>query len=252
MKIINKLVLLLCLVIAPSTLAESFRVIVGLSKPPYVIQEQAGGFEIELIKEILHNMNLEAEFLFVPMGRSKRLLDHDMGDAILTANPHIIKDEKLLSDVYIIYQNVAITLKSSNLKIESLKDLSKNRVVAFQMANKLLGDAYSDAVLKNSNYMEIPNQFRQVKLLLEGRMQVAVMDINIFKYFFNLIGHDEMEEKVDIHHIFPKSPYQMAFKDPKHVKSFNQSLLAVRKSEFYQALLKKYRLESQDSLYVHY
>jgi polar amino acid transport system substrate-binding protein len=252
MNIINKLVMLFCLVLAPGALADSFRVIVGLSKPPYVIQEQASGFEIELINEILHNMNLEAEFLFVPMGRSKRLLDHDMGDAILTANPHIIKDDKLLSDVYIIYQNVAITLKSSNLKIGSLQDLSENRVVAFQMANKLLGDAYSDAVLNNPNYMEIPNQFRQVKLLLEGRMQIAVMDINIFKYFFNLIGQDEMEEKVDIHHIFPKSPYQMAFKDPKYVKPFNQSLLKVRKSGFYQALLKKYLLESQDSLHVHY
>lgn len=238
----------LLLILPFFSFGKDIRVIVGLSKPPYVIEDQQSGYEIELVTEILNQMDYQPEFLYVPMGRSKRLLDNGVGDALMTVNNNIIINQDLISKPYIVYQNVAITKKDSDIVVDELADLKHYRVVAFQMANKLLGSEYAHSVLQNANYMEIPDQFRQVKLLLEGKMDVAVMDVNIFKYFLGLVGGRELENKVTVHNVFPRNPYSMAFKDAQLVGQFNQAIARVMASDKYQELLKKYRLLRQASL----
>ena len=219
--------------------------IVGLSKPPYIIEELQSGFEIELISHVLSQMKIEPTFLYVPLGRSMNLLDRNVGQALLTVNKNIVADDKHRTEPYVTYQNVAISLAENKIKLTHIKELPKYRVAAFQMANRYLGKAYSRAVKNSQHYLEVPNQFRQVKLFLEKRVDVVVMDINIFNYYLKKIEGELNNTQVDVHYIFPRNPYSLAFKDPKYVTSFNYQLGLFKRSPLYKSLLEKYKLQSQ-------
>ena len=220
-------------------------VIVGLSKPPYIIEEEQSGFEIELITHVLTQMHIEPTFLYVPLGRSMNLLDKNIGQALLTINKHIVKQKKHRTDPYVTYQNVAISLAKNKIELNHIKDLPQYRVAAFQMANRYLGRNYGRTVKLSKHYLEIPNQFRQVKLFLEQKVDVVVMDINIFNYYLNKIEGDVINTKVAVHYIFPKNPYSLAFKDPTLVVPFNEQLAIFKASSQYANLLAKYNLQSQ-------
>jgi len=224
---------------------ESIDLIVGLSKPPYIIEELESGFEIELITHILSKMEITPSYLYVPLGRSIDLLDKDVGQALLTVNKNIVSNDNHRTEPYVTYQNVAISLKESKIKISDITELSDYRVAAFQMANRYLGKKYGGTVKRSKHYLEIPNQFRQVKLFLEKRVEVVVMDINIFNYYLEKIEGNYPTTKVDIHYIFPRNPYSLAFKEAKYVKPFNYHLAVFKESPHYRNLLLKYKLMSQ-------
>jgi polar amino acid transport system substrate-binding protein len=40
--------------------------VLGLSKPPYVIEENHSGFELELVQQILTMIGKAPEFIFIP------------------------------------------------------------------------------------------------------------------------------------------------------------------------------------------
>ena len=225
--------------------AESIDLIVGLSKPPYIIEELQSGFEIELITHVLTQMNIRPSFLYVPLGRSVDLLDKDVGQALLTVNKNIVSNDEHRTEPYVVYQNVAISLKDSKIKISDISELTEYRVAAFQMANRYLGKKYGRTVKRSKHYLEVPNQFRQVKLFLEKRVEVVVMDINIFNYYLEKVEGPNAKTEVDIHYIFPRNPYSLAFKDTKYVKPFNYHLAIFKESPEYQALLQQYKLQSQ-------
>lgn len=222
--------------------AEKFSVVVGLAKPPYVIQSSNSGFEIEMIKAILTQMSLEAEFIYVPYGRSVRMLQGNNIDAIMTVNNVLIEDKSLLSDTYINYQNIVVTLKENEIVINDLSDLGDLSIIAFQSANKILGEEFGNIVLKNQQYIEISNQFKQIKSLFDHQTNAVIMDINIFRRLSPLTGGKADYSDVDFHYIFDKSPYQLVFKNKAFIPLFNELLKKFKTSDDYLDLLKKYNL----------
>lgn len=227
---------------------ENFYVVVGLAKPPYVIQETNSGFEIELIRSILEQMNQKADFVYVPFGRSIRMLNSDRIDAIMTVNVNLIAEDNRLSDPYIIYQNVVITRKTDELKIQDIEDLTGLKVAAFQSANKILGKGFAKAIDTTKQYIEIADQRRQTKLLFDKQVDALVMDINIFNTLSPMVGGAEDLSDVNIHPVFDKSPYRMAFKNSELIAEFNQQLTKFKHTENYQKLLHKYDLLEQDGI----
>ncbi|MDB2373327.1 transporter substrate-binding domain-containing protein [Psychrosphaera haliotis] len=218
-------------------------VIVGLAKPPYVISESDTGFELEVITTVLNKMDTSPRFIYAPLGRSLKLLDQGMGEALLTINEYIVPNSKIRSNPYITYQNVAISLRSSGINIDKIEDLEKNSVASFQFAHKYLGPIFATATKNNANYIEIPNQFQQVEMLLEKRIEVIVMDINIFNYIFTqLTMGNKAQPELSVHKVFPENPYSMAFKDETKVQTFNTKLKEFLQSPEYQSLKQKYKI----------
>ena len=94
-----------------SVAKQTFKVVVGLSKPPYVIKEAQAGFELELIRQVLTNIGKTPEFIFIPYGRSEKMLELSDISAVMTVNQQMFPKNDQLSESYINYQNVAISLK---------------------------------------------------------------------------------------------------------------------------------------------
>lgn len=163
-------------------------------------------------------------------------------DVVMTTNQSVFSDISKLSEEYVTYQNVAISLKDNNLTINTINDLANYTVASFQAADKVLGKAFADAVAKTPLYMEIADQSQQPKLLLKNRVDVLIMDINIFNYFARELGIKDIKSRFTFHQIFPKTHYRIAFKDKLLVQPFNDVLAQFKLTEEYSQLKKSYNL----------
>lgn len=239
-----KLPIIFCIIIfiysTASAAQQPFRVVVGLSKPPYVIQESKTGFELELIQQLLLSIHKQPEFIFIPYGRSEKMLALPSIDAVMTVNNKTFINTINISEPYINYQNVAISLKKSNIKLNNIKDIEKYSIASFQSAHKILGDEFALAVSKSPMYFQVAKQEKQLELLVLERVQLLVMDIKIFLHYFAKQNTDIKLSEIEIHSVFLISPYSMAFKNKTDVDDFNQALTIFKSSEKYQKLQEKY------------
>jgi len=219
---------------------QPFKVVLGLSKPPYVIEENHSGFELELIQQILTMIGKAPEFIFIPYGRSEKMLALPDIDAVMTVNKHIFPNIETLSKNYINYQNVAISLKENAVSINSIADISHYSIASFQIAHKILGVEFAEAVTNSPIYIQVVDQEKQLELLFLGRVEVVVMDLKIFLYYLNKLKLNERENDIKVHHVFPINPYSMAFKNADDVSAFNQAMKKYKMTADYQKLLEKY------------
>lgn len=217
-------------------------VAVGLSKPPYVLQKDNKGFELDLIRNILKRMGKSVKFVYTDLGHSSRMLKVKNIDAIMTTNQSVFEDLSKLTNEYITYQNVAISLKEKNLKINEIDDLSGYTISSFQKADKVLGERFANIIKKAPLYLKVANQKNQPNQLLKKRVDVLIMDKNIFKYFVNKLGIKDIDTKFTIHQIFPVNNYKMAFKNKEYIQDFNDSLAQYKQTAEYQLLKTFYNL----------
>ena len=234
------LIIFLILTTTNSMASQPFKVVVGLSKPPYVIKESLSGFELELIQQVLTTIGKKPEFIFIPYGRSEKMLELPDISAVITVNEQMFPNSKALSENYISYQNVAISLKKNAITLNNISDISRYSIASFQLANKVLGQEFATAVAASDIFIQVANQEKQVELLMRDRVDVLVMDIKIFFYYWHKLKVSEKENSVDIHHIFPLSPYRVAFKNSENVEVFNQAMKNYKLSDQYQQLIEKY------------
>ena len=219
---------------------EQIVVAVGLAKPPYVIQQNNSGFELELLRNVFQKMGKLTKFVYTSFGHSSKMLEVKEIDAIMTTNQYVVSDTSKLSNTYITYQNVAISLKENNLSINTINDLANYSMASFQKADKVLGPEFSIAAKQSPLHLKIGEQKKQPILLLKKRVDVLIMDINIFKYLIKELGLESIDEKFTFHFIFPKSSYQVAFKNKENISIFNNALANYQNSEAYLLLKERY------------
>lgn len=222
--------------------AKTYYLAVGWSKPPYVIADTNSGFEIELIKQIFAELGHDIQPLYVPFGRTTSLLKHGEVDIGLTLNERHDIDSGWLSDPYIGYQNVAISISDKNLEINSIDDLLGYSVVGFQSASIVLGEKYAEVVKDKKDYLELPDQSKQVQILLRRNVDVAIMDVNIFSYFKSTLAVKYQIIDTTIHQVFSANAYRAGISDDKLRAQFNQVLNKMIKDGRYKTILDKFGL----------
>ncbi len=147
------------------------------------------------------------------------------------------------SEPFITFENVAVSKKADNLRIEDITDLGDHQVLTWQGADRELGDAFERLFAPDSphhaNYVEVPNQKDQVRLFWERDGAVAVIDRSIFTYFIKAMGRSM--DAVTPHHLFPPvTDFRVAFKDRDLRDTFDRRLAELCRTGEYQALLERY------------
>lgn len=166
----RRVCLVFLLIISSYLLAKPFNVVTGIDRPPYSLQRAKTGVEIELLNAVLDKVVNKHEFVFAPYVRSIKILDVRNIDAMTTASVALYKASGKLSMPYIQYQNVALTLKSANLKLESINDLERFSIATFLNAKTILGDTFNQAVSKSSQYTELSDQSLQLHMLRKNKV----------------------------------------------------------------------------------
>lgn len=240
MALVHPLVLMfaLCTGVASATTVD---VVAGLDKPPYIISEGDTGFEVEIIKAALAPDGYQVNMMYAPMARSVRFVKAQSVDAALSLNERHNVPPSWLSNPYVVYQNVVISLANRNVTIHSLQDISAYTLVGFQTASDVLGADFARVVGKHSGYLEIADQHRQVKMLLMGSVDAIVMDYNIFQMLKIKYDPDNLTE-VTVHELFPVTPYHAVIPDRLLRETFNRGLKNMIEQGTYQALIQRFKL----------
>ena len=238
-KLISLLAAALSVALVQAVSAQELKVGVGLALPPYIIQESDSGIEVDILRQSLP-ATFKTKLVYLPFARVKVSIGDGTADALTTVNESAGIKDAFFSNSHITYQNVVVTLKSRDLKIGSVTDLSKLNVVAFQDATVYLGPNFAAMAKGNPRYSELSAQDSQVKMLFAERTDAIVMDINIYKYFKSKIKDVDVSKEVTIAEVFPPTEYKVAFKSKETAALFNSGLAKLKSSGQYAGILAKY------------
>lgn len=221
--------------------SRELKIIFSQYTPPYVF-ENGKGIVVDIVREALKGSGHTTVPVYVPIGRGFELFAEQRVDG--TA---IIREDSGLkanySNDFMQYHNRAFTLKKRALKLRNFDDLKGKTVVGFQNAHKYLGESFGRMAADNPNYKEMANQETQTLMLLLGRIDVAVMDESIFRFYREKLiaeGKVAPATEYDISPLFPPTPYKTAFIDAEVRDAFNRELSAMRRDGRYQAIYRKY------------
>lgn len=235
-KVILGIALVAMLLLSPVA-ATPLQILVGMNKPPYIQVDSSDGYEIELLREIVAGMQMQAEFTYVPNKRIFTLLQQGIGDIATLQKVGEDVAGLFYSCPYIRYQNVAVTLADNKIKLAAMADLYNLSILAFQNAIQVLPKEYQHIALTTPSYRETVDQRTQVEMLQKQRVQVVVMDMNIFHYYNNKI---DQTKQVQIHALFATTVYRAAFRDERLARQFNQALIQFQQSAAYPLLQERY------------
>ena len=233
---------------------------IGFSLSPYFFKGQARGAEFDLVRAVLSEAGYEMVPRYVSMSRRIQEFETRRVDGILTVT-RTIHPNACLTDVYIHYQNVVISMSSDDLQINQVDELGRYRIAAFQTAHQIISPEFTRMAEKNPNYYPISTQVNQVRMLFRGRVDIAVSDLNIFNWYAHDLAEGkkiDLNRSVRIHPLFPPSGKMATFWDPEICKSFNASLKKLKNNGRLRELTSKYGLfediiseESDLSLVLH-
>ncbi|MEW9797703.1 substrate-binding periplasmic protein [Alteromonas sp. CYL-A6] len=233
---------LLCLTLCCSQVsAKVIRAAVGWDRPPYVIEKSESGFEIELTRQILAEDGHEFQPVFTLIGKASEMLLSGNIDMVLTIDIKHRVDPELLTEPYVVYQNVAVTLRQRAIRLSRVNELRLHSVIAFKDASNLLGTEFADTVKPSKKYLEAAITERQIKLLMVGSVDVVVMDRHILAFLVKKLPL-RLQRELSIHPLFDVMPYRAAIIDPEIRAQFDNTLNVFMRNGRYQRLLDEFGL----------
>lgn len=172
---------------------------------PFVIDKDRGVFP-DLTREALQRLGYamravafpSRQFDFDPLSR---FADLDL----FVGTPVEHRADYRYAKVYE-FSNVAVSLASSRLKIDSVMDLRGKDIVAFNNAGPHLKQPFTalyERELRHSPlYHEVENHSAQFQMLLDRRTQVIILDRTMVRYYAGQAGI-KGEAGLAVHEIFP-------------------------------------------------
>ena len=140
------------------------------------------------------------------------------------------------------FKNFAITHRDLDREIESLKDLAGLELVSWQGAESDLGKAFADIIPQLAFYRETAYQDTQVRVFVRRRVDVAILDENIFKYFARKNGHSP-DEYVYNDVVGGRLGFSAGFLSEPIRDDFNEGLKSLKSSGRYDAIYHFYSQE---------
>lgn len=221
--------------------AADLKIIFTKYTPPYVF-EDGTGIVVDIVRTALEASGHKVQPVYVPIERGfKMFAERQVDGTTILQESSGLKAE--YSAEFMQYHNRAFALKSRNLVIHKTSDLADKSVVAFQNADKYLGGEFGRMAAANKRYKEMAQQEAQTTMLLLGRIDVAVMDESIFRYYRQKLiaeGKATSSQEPTVYDIFPPTPFRAAFIDGKVRDDFDRAIANMRKDGRYEAIYVKY------------
>ena len=228
--------LLICLASSSAWSAPPvLRIALGETKMPYVSAQTRSGIEYDIVTQALKNAGYTAQLNYLPNKRAQLELQEGRLDAAISNHG------MYLSEPYIAYQNMAITLCSRQAVVASVADLAHYQTAAFHNARQYLGADFAQIAKDRQRYRELSPQQLLNRMLLAQRVDVVISDINIFKHEQSL-ADPQAKQALCPFTIFLPTLYRLQFRDSKVRDRFNLALKGLREQGLYEQLAKKYDL----------
>lgn len=223
-------------------LAEPARVLLGVGthKPPYIFEGEARGLEYEIVTAALREAGVQVEVRHAPAERLAAMLNSGTLDAVAGLDSDG-GGKRYLSQRYLSSQAMAVALARDGLEINSVADLQRYSVNAFQRARYALGQEFSQVAQAHPQYRESSSQITGGLMLYAERVQVAIIDPLVFAHL-----REQMDERVSTaaplrwYRIFEPLHYQVSFRDRGLRDRFDQGLTRLKETGVYQQIVQRY------------
>lgn len=228
---------------ATTAYADKISIGFGQDKPPFVSPDCSDGLEVRLAQELFSRAGYEFDANCMT---NKRLVDsYSTGriDAGVTVPDNV--DGMHYTGAFSGFENFAISRTSDGLEVNSVGDLAGKSAIAWNNAAAVLGDEFAAVTGDNPDYEEAKSQVAQVKKFLNGRVDIVIIDKNIFRWLTKeLIESGEVsgvETEFTYHPIFPGTlDYYIGFTDEEMRDQVDAALTAMREDGTYQQILDSY------------
>lgn len=218
---------------------------------PYVTDNATAGLEIEIINAVFKDTPYAPQFIQLPRMRMIQMFTSGKIEGVLTQN-NTLPGKGCITDWYIKHQNVGMTLSNRNIKLGGLQDISNLSIITFDGARKFIGPQFASEARKSPRYIESSDQNIHVSLLYLGYFDLAVGDEWILKLAQLSQKHkSDNFQPLTIHRILPSTLYAARFHEQKVCEAFNASLIRLRESGQYQAVIDRHfnGISAQISIY---
>lgn len=243
------IMLFLCAaLLAPAALAKEVRFLFSFALPPYVINEAGkdpSGFEFEIIREALASKGHTVKPVFVAMGAIPKMMTEKQADGAQRGSPELKEADGYFyaDEPSVVYQDVAISLKSNKLAVNSVADVKDKSIIAFQGASHFLGSDFAAAVKGHPKYSETSDEKRRVMQLYANGAQLYVGDINVFRFYKGSASGVDTAQEINVHKVFGQGTQKInhaVFRDKQLRDDFNAGLKQLKSSGQYKQIVKKY------------
>lgn len=240
---LNQLLCCILLLHVSPLLAAPLRVGVSFAIPPYVIQEQGRGIELDLLTTAFAGSGYEPQFIYLPLERTFRMLAEGKLDAVINVKPGMLAQVHLSQPV-ITFHNRVFTL--DKMPVRTLSDLARLRVSAFQRAQQILGAEFARITAQNARYEEVARQESQVQKLLLGRTDAVILEQRVFYYYLAQLNQDPRNQglyrpgQVRQLDLFPPTRYHFAFRQAAQQQWFDNQLTRMKEDGRYARIFATY------------
>ena len=208
--------------------------------PPYVMENPQRGIVSELIQRALATQGIKALFILSNNKRMESEVAAGTADAGFAGIP-LDHAGIYFSDPLIEFENIAVSLSSSRLKINQIADLAHKKIITFRNAKKILGKEFTNAIENNPDYFEVGEQRSQLPMLDAGRGDVILLDKRAFLYFARALhGSNDMRQRYTQHTLFKPITHALGFYRQQHRDVFNLGLKAIQQNGEYAEILRRY------------
>lgn len=227
-------------------------------KPPYVIESEGRGLEVDIVREALAVTGHSLKIDFFDRAFLRNAIEYGRTDAAAGLAEGV--EGLYYSDTYISFQNQIISRAADKIKLSSLADLKGRRFTAWKGAHKVMGEEYRLATENGTSpsYLEYDNQLVQNKMFWSHRIDLIIIDSFIFNWFRDALSEDFITtDEIANHPLLPeKTDYRIAFKDKDIRDAFNVGLTKLKRTGRYEALQNYYFWGERASLpapiYLHF
>lgn len=224
--------------------AKQVTILFGVDRPPYIFGRESKGIDYEIVKAVLESKGYEMKSLHSPNAKGLKELRLGKVQGMVGVAAGI--DKRLFfSEPYAQYNNVIVTKKKRNIKLDQLADLKNYRFMAFQGAKEYLGERYRKMAESVNRRTEIASQQDQSRLFWSDKVDAIILDLNVFKWYRRHLDLNTSDEYVIHENLLDKNVVGLnarvvVFTDVKIRDDFNAGLKTYKGTPAYQEIFNRY------------
>ena len=222
-------------------------VAVPSSMQPYFLPIKGGGLAYDLIRAAFAARNFQVRPLYVSSRQINKLLTGDSrAECVPMVFPDLDHGWSTTEHVYSLH-DYAIT--RPGIRLTGVEDLRNRRVLGFSGASMLLGDEIRSVMRDNPRYREINNHRAQVRLLLQGNVEVIIVDGLLASWYLDYLrGEGETNTQVVFHDLFEPAAYDFVCRSPDVAAEFDAGMEQVIKDGKLSEIVKRYGITDVESI----
>ncbi len=214
--------------------------------PPYVIQQNDRGIILDILRAALSSQGYQLKISYGNNTDNVHAFNEGMLDVACISNVNASPEAYFSSQPLLEMQNLAVILDTPEVTINSVADLSRYRVSAFNNATHLLTAPYAAAVSRSPQYTEYSDQSRQVASLFSHQSDVLILDQTIFRYYLSQLrrlspNDTRLHSQYRFRRLFDSYYYYIAFHSEAVRNAFDEGLRIIRENGDYQHIMESYQ-----------